>query len=84
VRVEFTEPVAPVSVPIALQDTVVAKPPRPARRLRPAWRPPTRWSQPPPRRSAAPYVVLAVLAVSALAIDQHWIDQLRQLIDSWI
>jgi serine/threonine protein kinase len=84
VRVEFTEPVAPISVPIALQDTVVAKTPRPARPRRPAWRPPTRWSKPPPRRSVAPYVVLAVLAVSALAIDQHWIDQLRQLIDSWI
>src|SRR5262249_18085452 len=76
-------------VPIALQDTVVAPqpaPPAPARRRLPAWRPPTRWANPPPRRSVAPFVLFAVLALAAFAIDQHWIDldRWRQLIDSLI
>ena len=40
----------------------------------------------PPRRSAAPLVLLALLVFAAFAVDQHWIDldRWRQLIDSWI
>ena len=81
VSVRIPEPAAE----IALAPTAETKAP-PARRRMPAWRPPTRWAQPPPQRSAAPLVLLALLAFAALAIDQSWIDleHWRQLIDSWI
>jgi serine/threonine protein kinase len=66
-----TEPIAEVS--------------RPRRRL-PAWRPPTRWMKPAPTRSAAPFLLLALIAFAALAIDQHWIDleRWRQIIDAMV
>jgi serine/threonine-protein kinase len=70
------------SLPVAADEPVAAAP----QRRRPAWRPPTRWAHPPPRRSPAPWVLLALLAFAAFAIDQSWIDldRWRVLIDSWI
>ena len=58
----------------------------PRHRRMPAWRPPTRWAHPPQRRSPAPWVLIALLAFAAFAIDQSWIDldRWRLLIDSWI
>jgi serine/threonine protein kinase len=76
------------SSPLGAVDARVATElaPAPARRRLPAWRPPTRWSHPPPQRSAAPLLLFALLAFAAFAIDQSWIDldRWRVLIDSWI
>jgi hypothetical protein len=78
----------PSSVPvrIPLDDAPVAAVAPQRRRRMPAWRPPTRWAHPPQRRSPAPWVLIALLAFAAFAIDQSWIDldRWRLLIDSWI
>ena len=52
----------------------------PRRRSRPAarWSPPTRWTTPPRRRSASPFVLLALIAFAALAVVNGWID-----VDAW-
>jgi serine/threonine protein kinase len=75
-------PTIAVGVPMPRAPTVVARP----RRRPPPWRPPTRWMRPAPRRSAAPLVLVALLAFAALAVDQRWIDLAwwRQLIVSCI
>lgn len=79
---------APPSVELAAAPAPEAPAPEPpARRRRPPpWRPPTRWVQPPPSRSLAPVVLVAVVALLALALDQRWIDlaRWRELIESWI
>jgi serine/threonine-protein kinase len=55
-------------------------------RRAPPWRPPTRWVRPQRARSAAPLLLLALIAFTALAIDQHWIDleRWRQIIDAMV
>jgi serine/threonine-protein kinase len=72
-------PALPLPAPAVVSEA------RPRKRP-PPWRPPTRWLKPKPRRSAAPLVLLALIAFAALAIDQHWIDleRWRQIIDAMV
>jgi hypothetical protein len=57
----------------------------PAVRRRPPWRAPTRWMQPTPARSLAPFVLLAVIGIGALAVYEGWIDleRWREIIDAF-
>ena len=50
----------------------------PVRRRAPAWRAPTRWAHPPKRRSAAPFVLLALIAIAGVLVSTGVID-----IDAW-
>lgn len=66
------EDVKPVKRRTTAKPKVLA-PPRPQR-----WNPPTRWTRPPRRISASPFVLLALIAFAALAVANGWID-----IEAW-
>jgi len=83
--------IAPVFPPSLIAASVVAPPviaPRTRRVVRraPPWRTPTRWVNPPRRRSTSPLILLALIAFAALALDQRWIDldRWREIIDAYV
>ncbi|MDQ3335656.1 MAG: serine/threonine protein kinase [Myxococcota bacterium] len=82
-------PIISFCSPIALEraPTIDVTPPR--RRTTPKalpvvkprqarWNPPARWTKPPRRSSASPFVLLAVIAFAAFAVVNGWID-----IEAW-
>lgn len=90
--------VMPLPAPAVAAEPIIEEAPQPGRRRSrrrakpttgrrlPPWRPPTRWVKPAPARSLAPFLLLALIAFTALAIDQHWIDleRWRQIIDAMV
>ena len=68
-KLRMTPASTPRSRPISVPPPVAPKKARASR-----WNPPTRWIAQPKPRSAAPFVLLAVIAFAALAIASGWID----------
>jgi serine/threonine protein kinase len=71
-------PMTPMPTPPPAQDVPTVSYPKlwlkkPAPRP-PRWNPPTRWTRAPRRISAAPFVLLALIAFAGFAVANGWID----------